>query len=105
VLRGARASRWASIDLSQVHPPLGAGEPGETQATAAPGRPNRGLTCPVRWLHGDRSAASFRTAARRATRLIPNLTVVLVADVGHMLHHDQPDEVVNAVAALELATR
>lgn len=65
----------------------------------------RGLTCPVRWLHGDRSAASFRAAARRATRLIPNLTVVPVHDAGHVIQYDQPDAVVNVVADLALATR
>jgi hypothetical protein len=65
----------------------------------------RGLICPVRWLHGDRTAASFRAAARRAMRLIPNLTVVPLFDAGHVLQYDQPDAVVRAVADLVLSTR
>lgn len=64
-----------------------------------------GLACPVQWLHGDRSAASFPAAARRASRLLPNLTVVPVSDAGHVLHYDQPDAVLNALAALLPSTR
>jgi non-heme chloroperoxidase len=65
----------------------------------------RGVNCPVRWLHGDSSAASFRTAARRAVRLLPNMTVVPVAGAGHMVQLDRPDAVVTAVGALPLAAR
>lgn len=63
----------------------------------------RALTCPVRWLYGDRSATSFRAAARRGARLLPDLTLVPVRDAGHVLQYDRPDEVVSAVTALVLA--
>jgi valacyclovir hydrolase len=69
---------------------------GEVELSAAK---LRQLDCPVQWLYGDSSAPTFRAAARRATRWIPNLTAVLVPGTGHALQHDRPQAIVDAVAA------
>ncbi|GAB3881275.1 alpha/beta fold hydrolase [Terrabacter terrigena] len=60
-----------------------------------------GITCPVLWLTGDRSAKSFSAAARRTNRKHPNIILVPVQGSGHVIQHDRPDAVVEAVRSVE----
>lgn len=48
----------------------------------------------ARWPGGPRDA---RIEIERRIRHIPHVTVALIADAGHMVHHDQPDEIARRI--------
>lgn len=62
------------------------------------------ITAPVLWVEADDTDAwrwmgpkeTARVEIDRRIKFIPNVTTALMADAGHMLHHDQP----HALAAL-----
>ncbi len=64
------------------------------------------ITCPVLWVQADATnvlrfvaespAAALHEIERRRAA-IPNVESVVIADAGHMVHHDQPDRVANAI--------
>jgi pimeloyl-ACP methyl ester carboxylesterase len=60
---------------------------------------------PVLWLTGDRSARSFTAAARRATPQLAAATWVAVEHCGHVLQHDNPIAVAEAVLNLDTKRR
>ena len=64
-------------------------------------RPMMDIECPVLWLFGDRSAHSFSAAAKRANHRNPQIRLVFVRGSGHLMQHDRPDAVVEAVHTVE----
>ena len=47
------------------------------------------------WWRGRYSQAEFQ----QRLAVVPNVTQVLLSDAGHMLHHDQPQALANAIGA------
>jgi pimeloyl-ACP methyl ester carboxylesterase len=41
----------------------------------------------------------LQTAYKRAAQNVPNCTVKVVPDTGHMMHHDKPEELAGMVEA------
>jgi len=59
------------------------------------------ITCPLLWVQADQTDA-HRWAGEQAeldrrAHLVKNATVARVADAGHMLHHDQPQELAHLI--------
>ena len=59
------------------------------------------ITCPVLWVQADQTDA-FRWAGDQAeldrrAHLVRDVTVARVAEAGHMLHHDRPQEVARLI--------
>lgn len=63
------------------------------------------IAAPVLWIEAEDSISvrwpgpplAARTEIERRIRYIPNVEVVLVRDAGHMLHHDQPEEIAHRI--------
>jgi pimeloyl-ACP methyl ester carboxylesterase len=63
------------------------------------------ITAPVLWVEAEESISSrwpgtpldTRTEIERRIRHIPNVKVSLVRNAGHMLHHDQPEEIAHCI--------
>jgi len=65
------------------------------------------IACPVLWVratdtevlrHVDVDAAAALAETERRRGYIPQATSLVIDDAGHMLHHDQPQEVAAAIA-------
>jgi pimeloyl-ACP methyl ester carboxylesterase len=72
---------------------------GEHLAAADLGR----VTCPTHVLHGDRSDAALRAAARRVAAAVPGARLTAVTASGHVMQVHRPDAIVTAVEALRSA--
>jgi pimeloyl-ACP methyl ester carboxylesterase len=63
------------------------------------------ITAPVLWIEAEDSISARwpgtplgrRTEIERRIRHIPNATVALVGNAGHMVHHDQPEEIAHRI--------
>lgn len=62
----------------------------------------RSISCPALCLVGCDSDPVFRHAAQRIAGLLPRCELGIVADSGHVMQFDRPDEIVRAVEEIAL---
>ncbi len=56
------------------------------------------LTCPIRYLYGERSNPSLKNAARRFNKWQPAARMVEIPGATHLLHQEAPEELVRHVS-------
>ena len=66
----------------------------------------RRISAPTLWVQGDKTATErwwrgrySQAEFQQRLAVVPNVTQVLLSDAGHMLHHDQPQALANAIGA------